>query len=64
MTTLTDLMNHCIAVVNAHWQYVYGAKGTKLSREDIQRLQKQYGKDLVWDSDFKKQVKYVVIVVV
>ena len=46
MTTLTDLMNHCNAVINAHWQYVYGAKGTILSREDIQRLQNNLEKIL------------------
>ena len=57
MKTLTDLMNHCEKIVKANWQYVYGAKGTELSREQILDLQKQYGKDLVWDSDVNKAGK-------
>ena len=57
MKTLTDLMNHCEKVVKANWQYVFGAKGTELSREQILDLQKQYGKDLVWDSDVNKAGK-------
>ena len=54
MTTLTDLMEHCEAVVKAQWQYIYGAKGTILSKEDIIKLQEEYGKDYVWDSDLNK----------
>jgi hypothetical protein len=54
MTTLTDLMKHCEAVVAAKWQYVYGAKGTILNRQQILNLQRQYGKKLVWDSDLNK----------
>ena len=54
MTTLTDLMEHCEAVVKAQWQYIYGAKGTILSKEDIMKLQEEYGKDYVWDSDLNK----------
>ena len=54
MTILTDLMKHCEAVVKAKWQYVYGAKGTILNRQQILNLQRQYGKKLVWDSDLNK----------
>ena len=54
MTTLTDLMDHCEAVVRANWQYVFGAKGTILSRDDIKALQRRYGKGNVWDSDLNK----------
>ena len=54
MTTLTDLMEHCKAVVKAQWKYIYGAKGTILSKEDIMKLQEEYGKDYVWDSDLNK----------
>lgn len=54
MTTLTDLMDHCRAVFAARWQYVYGAKGKILTREQIRVLQNRYGKKNVYDSDFNK----------
>ena len=34
--------------------YVYGAKGTVMTRGQIQSLQNQYGKGCVWDSDLNK----------
>ena len=40
--------------------YVYGAKGEVCTREKIQSLQNQYGKDCVWDSDLNKAGKVCV----
>ena len=57
MATLTDLMNHCKKVVEDNWQYVYGAKGAILNRQQILDLQAQYGKELVWESDLNKAGK-------
>lgn len=34
--------------------YVYGAKGTVMSRAKIQQLQNMYGRNCVWDSDLNK----------
>ena len=45
MTTLSSLMQHCEAVVQAKWQYVFGGKGKILTRDDILNLQKRYGKN-------------------
>ena len=53
-TPLSDLMQHCEAVVQAKWQYVYGAKGKQLNKNDILNLQKRYGKKNVWNSDLNK----------
>ena len=57
MTTLTNLMKHCEDVVSSNWQYVYGAKGDKLTKEQIKALQDEYGSELVKDSDFDKAGK-------
>lgn len=54
MTTRSILMQHVEAVFQAHWQYVFGAKGKILSKSDIRELQRQYGKNNVWDSDVNK----------
>ena len=54
MTTLSSLMQHCEAVVQAKWQYVFGGKGKILTRDDILNLQKKYGEKNVWDSDLNK----------
>lgn len=40
--------------------YVYGAKGTVLTRAQIQQLQNLYGKNCVWDSDLNKAGKVCV----
>ena len=57
MASLTNLIAHCENVIKENWQYVYGGKGTKLSKEDIIELQNQYGKTCVLDSDFDKEGK-------
>ena len=55
MASVTDLMAHCEKVIKENWQYVFGAKGSKISKEDIIELQEEYGKDCVYDSDFEKE---------
>ena len=55
--TVDDLINHCENVLIGNWQYVYGAKGQKLSREDIQNLQQRYGSKNVPNSDLGKAGK-------
>ena len=47
-------MEHVEAVFQAGWQYVFGAKGKILNKNDIKALQKRWGKNNVWDSDVNK----------
>ena len=54
---VNTLMKHCEDTIICDWKYVFGAKGTILSREQIRNLQRQYGKNLVWDSDLNKAGK-------
>ena len=54
MISVSDLMTHCEKVIKENWQYVFGAKGSKITKEEIIELQEEYGKDLVYDSDFEK----------
>ena len=49
--TCKGLLEHCKNARN--WKYVYGAKGTVLTRAQIQRLKNMYG-SLVWNSDLNK----------
>ena len=55
MKTVDDLITHCENVIKCDWQYVYGAKGQELSRNQIKNLQKKWGKDNVPDSDLEKE---------
>ena len=57
MKTVNDLINHCERALEEDWQYVYGAKGKKLNRNQILALQKRWGKDKVYDSDLNKAEK-------
>lgn len=57
MKTAKGLIEHCKKAVSDKWQYVYGAKGTVLTKAEILNLQKIYGKEMVWDSDLKKAGK-------
>ena len=52
--TVDDLIKHCEAVLKGGWKYVYGAKGQKLTREQIKKLQDKWGKEKVPDSDLNK----------
>ena len=44
MKTVNDLINHCENALAEGWQYVYGAKGKKLNRNQIIALQNRWGK--------------------
>ena len=51
--TVEGLLNHCKVALAQNWKYVYGAKGTVLTRTQIQSLKNRYG-SLVWNSDLNK----------
>ena len=57
MKTVNDLINHCEKALREGWQYVYGAKGKKLNRNQIIALQNRWGKKKVYDSDLNKAEK-------
>ena len=57
MKTVDELIAHCQKAIEGNWQYVYGGKGKKLSKDQILNLQKQYGKKLVPDTDLQKAGK-------
>ena len=50
MKTVDDLITHCENVIKCKWQYVYGAKGQKLSRNQIKDLHNKWGKNNVPDT--------------
>lgn len=52
MIKVSKLLQHCKDAHN--WRYIYGAKGTVLTKVQIQALQRQYGSNMVWQSDIKK----------
>lgn len=52
--TVNQLIAKCEQAVREKWQYVYGAKGTVLSRVQIDALRKLYGSNCVWASDSNK----------
>ena len=54
---VNTLMKHVGDTIICDWKYVYGAKGIILTRDQIRDLQRQYGKNLVWDSDLNKAGK-------
>lgn len=47
-------MTKCELALSQKWQYVYGAKGTILSRAQIDALRNLYGSNCVWWSDSDK----------
>lgn len=57
MANVNRLIQHCEDVIKNDWKYVYGAKGTILTRDQIKGLQNKYGKTKVPDSDFNKAGK-------
>ena len=57
MKTVDELITHCENVIKGDWQYVYGAKGQKLSKDQILAFQRQYGKKYVPDIDLQKAGK-------
>ena len=63
MKNKSQLIQHCEKALQEKWQYVFGAKGSVLSKEQIKEKQEKWGKSCVYDEDFSKAEKYVVIVV-
>lgn len=55
--TIEQLMTKCELALSQKWQYVYGAKGTVLSRAQIDALRNLYGSNCVWWSDSDKAGK-------
>lgn len=51
--TVDGLIAHCEQALKQKWQYVYGAKGKVLTRNQIQSLRNIYGAS-VWESDLNK----------
>lgn len=52
--TVAGLIAHCEKALKEGWKYVYGAKGTKLNKTQINSLRKIYGPGCVWWSDSNK----------
>ncbi|MCI9453257.1 MAG: hypothetical protein HFG83_05425 [Dorea sp.] len=52
--TVDQLIDKCKQALKENWQYVYGAKGTILSRAQIDNLRNLYGANCVWWSDSNK----------
>lgn len=52
--TVDQLMDKCKQALKEQWQYVYGAKGTVLSKAQIDALRNLYGSNCVWWSDSNK----------
>lgn len=55
MNSRQSLIDHCEKALRENWQYVYGAKGSKLTKEQIQQKQNQWGKNNVYDSDVENK---------
>ena len=55
--TVDQLMDKCKQALKEKWQYVYGAKGTVLSKAQIDALRNLYGSNCVWWSDSNKERK-------
>lgn len=55
--TVEQLMMKCELALLQDWQYVYGAKGSVLNREQIDALRNLYGSNCVWWSDSNKAGK-------
>ena len=49
----SDLIEHCEKALEEKWQYVFGAKGTVLTKEEIKQKQNRWGKHNVYDSDIE-----------
>ena len=49
------LINHCEKALKEEWQYVFGAKGTVLNKEQIKQKQIRWGKNNVYDIDIENK---------
>ena len=57
MKNKSQLIQHCEKALQEKWQYVFGAKGSVLSKEQIKEKQERWGKNCVYDEDFSKAGK-------
>ena len=57
MKSKSELIQHCEKALQENWQYVFGAKGSVLTRQQIQDKQNRWGKKCVYDSDLNKAGK-------
>ena len=57
MKNKSQLIQHCEKALQEKWQYVFGAKGSVLSKEQIKEKQEKWGKSCVYDEDFSKAGK-------
>ena len=53
MKTSSDLIAHCENALSQNWQYLFGSKGTVLTKEQIRQKQIRWGKPYVYDSDIE-----------
>ena len=53
MKTSSELILLCEKALKENWQYVFGAKGRKYSKEEIIQLQERWGSDNVYDNDIE-----------
>lgn len=53
MKTSSELLEHCEKAFKENWQYVFGAKGKVLAKEEIIKLQERWGSDNVHDYDIE-----------
>ena len=53
MKTATELIEHCEKALKENWQYIFGAKGTILTAEQIREKQQRWGTYYVHDSDIE-----------
>ena len=57
MKNKSQLIQYCEKALQEKWQYVFGAKGSVLSKEQIKEKQERWGKNCVYDEDFSKAGK-------
>lgn len=51
--TVDGLIKHCEKALKEGWKYVYGMKGSKMTKAQYNSLKKTYG-SVVWNSDINK----------
>lgn len=51
--TVDGLIKHCEKALKEKWKYVYGMKGSKMTKAQFNQLKKMYG-NVVWASDVNK----------
>ena len=51
----SDLIEHFEKALKENWQYVFGAKGTVLTKEEIKQKQNRWGKNNVYESDIENK---------